>query len=103
MYISILANIGISKFHNAFYKAIENRKRNPPGEDEEKLFIDVLMSSGASDEVVRHDWITYCIGGFHTSGLRKCFRTIKFFYSWHIIGKLWHLKIRPCSFDTDAL
>ena len=73
----MLMNTGIEKFHNAFYKAIENRKRNPPGEDEKKLFIDVLMSSGASDEVVRQDWIHYCIGGFHSSGLRKCFWSSK--------------------------
>ena len=82
-----LANTGIAKFHNALYNAIENRKRNPPGEDEKKLFIDVLMSSGASDEVVTHDWVIYCIGGFHSSGLRKCFWSSKLFHSWNVMGK----------------
>lgn len=51
-------------------KAVADRKKKgaPSGEH---LFIDALIDSGFSDDVIIADGITYVVGGFHTTGYGK--------------------------------
>ena len=52
-------------------KVLEDRRNNPPREEEERLFIDAVIDLDVSEEVRLADMVSTLIAGFHTTGLRQ--------------------------------
>ena len=56
---------------------MEWRADNPPRDDEDKLFVDVLIEMHGQDEdTIYADAITMMVGGIHTTGLSMYYKNV---------------------------